>query len=112
MVGVSEGFPCEGATQLLAELREAVQCFLLRMAAIFPHRSQQLVFLINNYDLILGVLMVRKHILMNFNSLVFSALLLKFLIKYFFWNKVKRGKLFFSPKGRKLRGRFSKIKKC
>lgn len=59
MVSVIEGFPCEGATQLLAELREAVQCFLLRMAAIFPNRTQQLVFLINNYDLVLGVLMER-----------------------------------------------------
>lgn len=62
MVSVVEGFPCEGATQLLAELREAVQCFLLRMATIFPNRIEQLVFLINNYDLVLGVLMVRKHI--------------------------------------------------
>lgn len=60
MVGVSEGFPCERATQLLAELREAVQCFLLRMAAIFPQRTQQLVFLINNYDIILTVLMVSQ----------------------------------------------------
>ncbi|OXU25315.1 hypothetical protein TSAR_013035 [Trichomalopsis sarcophagae] len=59
MIGVSEGFPCEGATQLLAELREAVQCFLLRMAAVFPQRTHQLVFLINNYDLVLGVLMER-----------------------------------------------------
>lgn len=59
MVSVVEGFPCEGATQLLAELREAVQCFLLRMAATFSIRIQQLVFLINNYDLVLGVLMVR-----------------------------------------------------
>lgn len=58
MVSVIEGYPCEGTTQLLAELREAVQCFLLRMAAIFPNRMQQLVFHINNYDLILGVLMV------------------------------------------------------
>ncbi|XP_058792719.1 vacuolar protein sorting-associated protein 52 homolog isoform X2 [Phymastichus coffea] len=59
MIGVGEGFPCEGATQLLAELREAVQCFLLRMAAVFPQRTQQLVFLSNNYDLVLGVLMER-----------------------------------------------------
>ncbi|XP_043280864.1 vacuolar protein sorting-associated protein 52 homolog [Venturia canescens] len=59
MVGVGEDFPCERATQLLAQLREAVQCFLLRMAAIFPNRTQQLVFLINNYDLVLGVLMER-----------------------------------------------------
>lgn len=59
MVSIVEGFPCEGATQLLAELREAVQCFLLRMAATFSSRIQQLVFLINNYDLVLGVLMER-----------------------------------------------------
>ncbi|XP_029040992.1 vacuolar protein sorting-associated protein 52 homolog [Osmia bicornis bicornis] len=59
MVSVVEGFPCEGATQLLAELREAVQYFLLRMAATFPDRTQQLVFLINNYDLVLGVFMER-----------------------------------------------------
>ncbi|KAG7209787.1 hypothetical protein KM043_011405 [Ampulex compressa] len=59
MVSVVEGFPCEGATQLLAELREAVQCFLLRMAAIFPNRTEQLVFLINNYDLVLEVLKKR-----------------------------------------------------
>lgn len=59
MISVVEGFPCEGAIQLLAELREAVQCFLLRMATIFPNRIEQLVFLINNYDLVLGVLMVR-----------------------------------------------------
>lgn len=65
MVGVVEEFPCEGATQLLAELREAVQCFLLRMAATFCTRIQQLVFLINNYDLVLGVLMVKQFIALN-----------------------------------------------
>lgn len=59
MVSISEGFPCECATQLLAELREAVQCFLLRMAAIFPNRLQQLIFLISNYDLVLNVFMER-----------------------------------------------------
>lgn len=72
MVGVSEGFPCEGANQLLAELREAVQCFLLRMAAIFPQRTEQLVFLINNYDLVLGVLMVK--------NLTINQKFLKFII--------------------------------
>ncbi|XP_024872345.1 vacuolar protein sorting-associated protein 52 homolog [Temnothorax curvispinosus] len=59
IVSVVETFPCEGTTQLLAELRETVQCFLLRMASIFPTRTQQLVFLINNYDLILRVLIER-----------------------------------------------------
>ncbi|XP_033335141.1 vacuolar protein sorting 52 [Megalopta genalis] len=59
MISIVVGFPCDGAIQLLAELREAVQCFLLRMATIFPNRIEQLVFLINNYDLVLGVLMGR-----------------------------------------------------
>lgn len=33
--------------------------FILRMAAEFPHRKEQLVFLINNYDMLLSVLSVR-----------------------------------------------------
>lgn len=32
---------------------------MLRMAAIFPQRKEQLIYLINNYDLILGILMER-----------------------------------------------------
>ncbi|KAL2740728.1 vacuolar protein sorting-associated protein 52 [Vespula squamosa] len=59
MVSILEGFPCEDTTQLLAELREVVQFFLLRMAAIFSNRIDQLIFLINNYDLVLSVLMER-----------------------------------------------------
>lgn len=33
--------------------------FVLRVAAEFSSRKEQLVFLINNYDMMLGVLMVR-----------------------------------------------------
>lgn len=32
---------------------------MLRMAAIFSQRKEQLIYLINNYDLILGILMER-----------------------------------------------------
>lgn len=32
---------------------------MLRMAAIFAQRKEQLIYLINNYDLILGILMER-----------------------------------------------------
>lgn len=42
---------------LLAELQNEVECFILRMAAIFSTRKDQLIFLINNYDLVLGILM-------------------------------------------------------
>jgi len=44
-------------SRLLLELQNEVECFILRMAAIFPTRKDQLIYLINNYDLVLGVLM-------------------------------------------------------
>lgn len=34
---------------------------MLKMAAEFPSRRDQLIFLINNYDMMLSVLMVRPH---------------------------------------------------
>ncbi|XP_067001896.1 vacuolar protein sorting-associated protein 52 homolog isoform X2 [Anabrus simplex] len=59
IVGISETFPNELVNRLLAELQEQVEFFILRMAAIFPQRKEQLIFLINNYDMVLGVLMER-----------------------------------------------------
>ncbi|KAH8285821.1 hypothetical protein KR018_009495 [Drosophila ironensis] len=57
IVGISEHFPNELVSRLLLELQNEVECFILRMAAIFPARKDQLIYLINNYDLVLGVLM-------------------------------------------------------
>ncbi|PSN53047.1 Vacuolar protein sorting-associated protein 52 [Blattella germanica] len=59
LVGISESFPSELVNRLLAELQEEVECFILRMAAIFPQRKEQLIFLINNYDMVLSILMER-----------------------------------------------------
>ncbi|KAL0273486.1 UNVERIFIED_CONTAM: hypothetical protein PYX00_006139 [Menopon gallinae] len=59
MVGLSESFPSDLVNSLLAELREEVELFILKMAAVFPQRKEQLIFLINNYDMILSVLMER-----------------------------------------------------
>ena len=59
LVGISESFPSELVNGLLAELQQEVECFILRMAAVFPQRKEQLIFLINNYDMVLGILMVR-----------------------------------------------------
>ncbi|XP_046999659.1 vacuolar protein sorting-associated protein 52 homolog [Schistocerca americana] len=59
IVGLSETYPSELVNRLLAELQEQVECFILRMAAIFPQRKEQLIFLINNYDMVLQVLMER-----------------------------------------------------
>ncbi|XP_055382614.1 vacuolar protein sorting-associated protein 52 homolog [Condylostylus longicornis] len=57
IVGISEHFPNELVSRLLVELQNEVECFILRMAAIFPNRKEQLIYLINNYDLVLGILM-------------------------------------------------------
>lgn len=59
LVGITENFPNETVSRLLLELKNEVECFLLRMAAIFSQRKEQLIYLINNYDLILSILMER-----------------------------------------------------
>lgn len=43
-----------------------VENFVLRVAAEFSSRKEQLVFLINNYDMMLGVLMVTDSLLSFF----------------------------------------------
>ena len=48
-------FPCSKVNKVLADLQVEVENFILRMAAEFPLR---LIFQINNYDMMLAVLMV------------------------------------------------------
>lgn len=59
MLSLSEQFPSEELSNLLLILQDEVHCFLLKMAAEFPQRIQQLIFLINNYDMVLSILMER-----------------------------------------------------
>ena len=51
-------FPLFKVNKVLAALQVEVENFILRMAAEFPLRKEQLIFLINNYDMMLAVLMV------------------------------------------------------
>ncbi|XP_006823647.1 vacuolar protein sorting-associated protein 52 homolog, partial [Saccoglossus kowalevskii] len=59
LVSLNEVFPDERVNKLLAQLQAEVENFILRMAAEFPNRKEQLIFLINNYDLLLSVMMER-----------------------------------------------------
>ena len=43
----------------MSQLLNEVENFVLRMAAEFPQRKEQLIFLINNYDMMLAVIVVR-----------------------------------------------------
>ncbi|UYV71586.1 VPS52 [Cordylochernes scorpioides] len=51
--------PSERVVRGLAALHAEVENCVLRMAAEFPGRKEQLVFLLNNYDMMLGVLQER-----------------------------------------------------
>ncbi|XP_072015361.1 vacuolar protein sorting-associated protein 52 homolog [Amphiura filiformis] len=56
LVSLNETFPDERVNRQLARLQTEVQNFILRMAAEFPPRKEQLIFLINNYDMMLNVI--------------------------------------------------------
>lgn len=58
IISIDVSYPNELVTKLLAELLEEVQCFILRMAAVFVDRKEQLIVLINNYDLALSIITV------------------------------------------------------
>ncbi|XP_041933330.1 vacuolar protein sorting-associated protein 52 homolog isoform X2 [Alosa sapidissima] len=57
IVSINQTFPNERTHALLAQLQVEVENFVLKMAAEFPSRKDQLIFLINNYDMLLSVLM-------------------------------------------------------
>ncbi|XP_069343824.1 vacuolar protein sorting-associated protein 52 homolog [Eulemur rufifrons] len=59
LVSINQTIPNERTMQLLGQLQAEVENFVLRVAAEFSSRKEQLVFLINNYDMMLGVLMER-----------------------------------------------------
>ena len=48
--------PDEKVSRLLADLTQEVETFLLKMTSAFTGRKSQLIFLINNYDLVLNVI--------------------------------------------------------
>ncbi|XP_051991490.1 vacuolar protein sorting-associated protein 52 homolog isoform X1 [Xyrauchen texanus] len=59
IVSINQTFPNEKTHTLLGQLQIEVENFVLKMAAEFPSRRDQLIFLINNYDMMLNVLMER-----------------------------------------------------
>lgn len=59
VVGLNESFSNERVNDLLSQLQNEVENFILRMAAEFPQRREQLIFLINNYDMMLTVIVER-----------------------------------------------------
>ena len=59
IVGINETFPHEQMNRLLAMLQEEMEGLVLRLASQFQGRKDQLQFLINNYDLVMSILVER-----------------------------------------------------
>jgi len=59
IVGINETFPHEQMHRLLAYLQEEVEALILRLASSFSTRKEQLLFLINNYDVIMSIIIER-----------------------------------------------------
>ena len=59
-MGINQSYPNDRVDRVLGQLQMEVENFILKMAAEFPHRKEQLIFLINNYDMMLGVITVSK----------------------------------------------------
>ena len=70
LVSLNETFPDERVNRQLARLQTEVQNFILRMAAEFPPRKEQLIFLINNYDMMLNVITVSWNDMISFVSII------------------------------------------
>jgi O-antigen/teichoic acid export membrane protein len=70
MNSVNESFPTDSSQMdgLLMALQAEIDSFLLRMAAHFHSRKKQLVFLINNYDMMLGVAIVSSLLFVSIYS--------------------------------------------
>ena len=59
IVAINETFPHEQMNRLLALLQEEMEGLVLRLASQFGLRKEQLLFLINNYDLVMSILIER-----------------------------------------------------
>eukprot|EP00095_Tigriopus_kingsejongensis_P003158 maker-scaffold791_size96783-snap-gene-0.31 protein:Tk03158 transcript:maker-scaffold791_size96783-snap-gene-0.31-mRNA-1 annotation:"vacuolar protein-sorting" len=55
-LSLHEVSPNENIARLLSDLQQEVEYFILKMTSVFEGRKNQLLFLINNYDMILSVL--------------------------------------------------------
>ena len=55
-ISVNENCSDESFHKLLNEMHMQIDHFILRMASVFRQRKEQLIFAINNYDLILSVM--------------------------------------------------------
>ena len=59
IVGINETFPHEQMNRLLAVLQEEVEGLIIKLANQFGNRKEQLLFMINNYDVVMSIIIER-----------------------------------------------------
>lgn len=61
-ISVNESCPTmvDSLTDVLRGLQQEIDNFIARMSNVFPQRREQIIFAINNYDVILSVMGVIK----------------------------------------------------
>jgi len=79
---IKDNEPSSRVERCLSNLQTEVQNFILRLAASFVDRKDQLAFLINNYDMLLSVLMERQGSENSSESESFQQLLNKRTMEY------------------------------
>ena len=62
-ISVNESCPTmvDSLTDVLRGLQQEIDNFIARMSNVFPQRREQIIFAINNYDVILSVMGVIKN---------------------------------------------------
>ena len=70
-VSVNEHCSDDTFHRLLSDMHMEIDHFILRLSSVFQQRKEQLIFAINNYDLILSVMGVRS--ILKSNSEYFTT---------------------------------------
>ena len=72
LLSVLEGYPDEKISRLLADMQQEVEHLILKLTSVFTGRKMQLIFLINNYDMILSIISVRTSLLFMSRIFIFK----------------------------------------
>ena len=55
-ISINEKFPDVNLNAMLLDMEQEIGNFVMKMASSFPQRKEQLIFVINNYDIILSIM--------------------------------------------------------
>ena len=60
-ISINEKFPESNLSTILLDMEQEIGNFIMKMASSFRDRKEQLIFVINNYDIILSIMSEKTH---------------------------------------------------